>query len=185
MQTNLAPGQSANVVPQSLINLLRYLLIASMVLYFVPLIVYWLLFCHIQPLCEVILGYLSFLFYSPTYLNILNIYSLCRIDDISWGTKGLDSAGSGKNSALKGGWKLLKFIHVFKYVFWNIVVAAVLLTLGGNYQTRFWVTFGMVIMIGGSVGLKVVVAIIYMLIYKTRSPKVEGTPNLHHRSRIG
>jgi chitin synthase len=44
------------------------------------------------------MGAFSFLFYGPTYLNILNIYSLCRIDDISWGTKGLDAAGSSKNT---------------------------------------------------------------------------------------
>ena len=34
------------------------------------------------------------MFYGPTYLNILNIYSICRIDDISWGTKGLDATVS-------------------------------------------------------------------------------------------
>ena len=40
-------------------------------------------------------------------------------------------------------------------------------------------------MIGGSVGLKVIVGIIYMVIYKFRSPKIEGQPNLSQRSRIG
>ena len=40
---------------------------------------------------DVIFSAISFIFYGPTYLNILNIYALCRIDDISWGTKGLDS----------------------------------------------------------------------------------------------
>ena len=169
---NTLPQNQISAVPQNLINLLRYLLIASMVIYFIPILLYWFLFCHVHPLCEVFLGYISFLFYSPTYLNILNIYSLCRIDDISWGTKGLDSAGFGKNAALKGGWKLLKFVHVFKYVFWNIIVAAVLLSLGSNYQTRFWVTFGMVVMIGGSVGLKVFVALVYMMLYKIRAPKI-------------
>jgi len=109
------------------------LLIASVGIYFIPIALYWFLFSRVHPLCEVLLGYISFLFYSPTYLNILNIYSLCRIDDISWGTKGLDSEGSGTNGAVKGGWKLLKFVHVFKYVIWNIIVSAVLLTLGSSY----------------------------------------------------
>jgi chitin synthase len=33
---------------------------------------------------------LSYLFYAPTYINILQIFAFCRIDDLSWGTKGLD-----------------------------------------------------------------------------------------------
>jgi hypothetical protein len=64
-------------------------------------------------------------------------------------------------------------------------VAAVMLTLGGDYQTRFWVTLGMVIMIGGSVGIKVMVSIFYMVIYKIKTPKIEGNPNVTIKSRIG
>jgi chitin synthase len=40
---------------------------------------------------DVIFGVVSFIYYTPTYLNILNTFALCRIDDISWGTKGLDA----------------------------------------------------------------------------------------------
>ena len=32
----------------------------------------------------------SYIFYVPSYINILMIYSFCRIDDLSWGTKGLE-----------------------------------------------------------------------------------------------
>lgn len=49
---------------------------------------------------DVIFGTFSFLFYIPTYLNILNTFALCRIDDISWGTKGLD-AEDNRNNNLK------------------------------------------------------------------------------------
>ena len=55
---------------------------------------YVIIFCKGSFLVDVIFSTVSFLFYGPTYLNILNIYSLCRIDDISWGTKGLDTAGN-------------------------------------------------------------------------------------------
>jgi chitin synthase len=37
---------------------------------------------------------LSYLYYSPTYINILQIFAFARIDDLSWGTKGLDMAES-------------------------------------------------------------------------------------------
>ena len=39
---------------------------------------------------QMIASCLSYLFYVPTYLHVLIIYSFCRIDDLSWGTKGLD-----------------------------------------------------------------------------------------------
>jgi chitin synthase len=32
----------------------------------------------------------SYIFYVPSYINVLLIYSFCRIDDLSWGTKGLE-----------------------------------------------------------------------------------------------
>jgi chitin synthase len=75
----------------STVDMMRWMLIASLGLYVVPIVIYLSLFGRLGILCEVLLGSLSFLFYSPTYLNILNVYSLCRIDDISWGTKGLDT----------------------------------------------------------------------------------------------
>lgn len=104
------------------------------------------------------------MFYSPTYLNILNIYSLCRIDDISWGTKGLD-AGSDKNASLKDSWKLIKFVHVVKYVAWNVIIGSVMLTLGASYTPRFFVTITMVVLIGASMAIKVVLSCIYMIGY--------------------
>jgi hypothetical protein len=42
------------------------------------------------------MGAFSFIFYGPTYLNILKIYSLYRIEDISCGTKGLESGSGGQ-----------------------------------------------------------------------------------------
>lgn len=71
------------------------------------------------------------MFYGPTYLNILNIYALCRIDDISWGTKGLDSEMGASKKARQESWKKIKLLHVCKFVFWNIVVAFILLSAGG------------------------------------------------------
>lgn len=73
-----------------LIDLLRYFIITSMGLYILPIGLYGLFFLRVKYLWEIITGTLSFMFYSPSYLNLLNIYALCRIDDISWGTKGLD-----------------------------------------------------------------------------------------------
>lgn len=164
---------------------MRWLLVASILIYAVPILFYICLFGNLHIMCEIVLGAFSFLFYTPTYLNILNIYSLCRIDDISWGTKGLDT-GSDKNANLKGGWKLLKFVHVTKYVIWNILLASVLLTLGSSYTARFFVTIGMVILIGMSMSIKVFVGVIYMLYYRCKSFSFsKKKPNASVSSSIG
>ena len=110
------------------------------------------------------MGGFSFLFFSPTYLNILNIYSLCRIDDFSWGTKGLD-AQKNKNLEIMSTWKWLKYVHVLKYVVWNVVFGAVLLTLGSGYTPRFFVTIGMVAIISLVMFIKILLACLYMIKY--------------------
>ena len=75
-------------------------------------------------------------------MNILNTFALCRIDDISWGTKGLDAAEDTKNLSLKETWRSIKIMYVGKFLFWNIIVAAALLiissplTLRGYYSYR-------------------------------------------------
>lgn len=143
---------------------MRWLLIGSVGIYIVPIIVYILFFGRGHVLCEIIFGGFSFLFYGPTYLNILNIYSLCRIDDISWGTKGLDS-GVDKNASLKDSWKLIKFIHVVKYVAWNVILGSVLLTLGASYTPRFFITITMVVLIGTSMAVKVFLSCFFMVGY--------------------
>ena len=39
---------------------------------------------------EIIRSVHHFLFYAPTYLHNMMIYAFCKVDDFSWGTKGLD-----------------------------------------------------------------------------------------------
>ena len=62
-----------------------------MAIYVLPIMGFLLCFRRCDILVDIIFSTISFLFYGPTYLNILNIYALSRIDDISWGTKGLDN----------------------------------------------------------------------------------------------
>jgi chitin synthase len=40
---------------------------------------------------EILVCMLSYFFYAPAYINLFFVYSFCRIDDLSWGTKGLDA----------------------------------------------------------------------------------------------
>lgn len=57
-------------------------------LHAVPVILYSIMYKKFQIFAEMLLGVASFVFYNPTYLITLNTYALCRMDDISWGTKG-------------------------------------------------------------------------------------------------
>ena len=114
---------------------------------------------------------MSFLFYSPTYLNILSVYALCRIDDISWGTKGLDTEVGKKKMGLQNSWKKIKYIHVFKFIFWNIVAAAIMLSNGGgqdieSYEPRFYLTLVIMILLAFTLFIKVFLGTIYMFRYR-------------------
>jgi chitin synthase len=68
----------------------RWIMVGVFGIYIVPLLTYAFLFRSMRPLVEAIKNALSFIFYNPTYFIILSFYALCRIDDISWGTKGLN-----------------------------------------------------------------------------------------------
>ena len=68
-----------------------------MCFYVLPIVVFAIGYKRCSFIAEMILGIFSFIFYSPTYLNILSTYALCRIDDFSWGTKGLTSENNLKN----------------------------------------------------------------------------------------
>ena len=62
-------------------------------------------------------------------------------------------------------------VHVAKYVFWNIVFGVVLLTLGSSYVPRFYITFAIVILMAVSIGIKIFVAVIYLIGYKLYNGK--------------
>ena len=53
----------------------------------------------------------SYVFFSPSYINLLVIYAFCRIDDLSWGTKGL-AGDSQKNNQIEMEFKWRKFVFV-------------------------------------------------------------------------
>jgi chitin synthase len=137
-----------------------------MALYGIPLAVYSVVFCNIRVIFEILAGALSFAFYTPTYLIILNVYALCRMDDLSWGTKGLDNSGGGKDTSILDSWRIIKTIHVGKLVFWNVITAGLLIHFGSDYLIRFYLTFALMVLIGGTMALKVFLAIAYFIYYR-------------------
>lgn len=80
---------------------------------------------------------------------------------------------------------MIKFVHISKYVIWNVIVATCLLTLGASYIPRFFVTFVIVIIIGVTISVKVIIGVFYMIIYWCRTTSFsKKTPVLKTDSRI-
>lgn len=72
-------------------------------------------------------------------------------------------------------WKKIKFIHVSKFVLYNILVAFFLLLFGDNYVVRFWMTFSIMILLGTTLVFKVLLGAIYLIGYKLcKSVKIEN-----------
>lgn len=126
----------------------------------------------------------AFFFYTPTYLILLNTYALCRIDDISWGTKGLDShKATKKDDKIMETWKVIKFLHVAKLVFWNVVVAAVLLHFGNSFEIRFFITFGIMFILAITLAVKVFLAVFFYCGYfcsKVREKPLSNKRKVSH-----
>lgn len=165
------------------IDTMRWILLGSISIYAIPLLIYLALFRKIHILWEIVLGAFSFLFYGPTYLNILNIYSICRIDDISWGTKGLVGNVTG-NWQLKNSWKLTKYFHVTKYLLWNVVISAILLSFGSEYTSEFIITIIAVVLMGFSLSIKILLAVIYMVSYKLKTCRIYETTERRPRREM-
>ncbi|KAE9029746.1 Chitin synthase [Phytophthora rubi] len=51
---------------------------------------------------SVLLGTLQYYFMLPTFVNILGIYAYSNLHDLSWGTKGLETAGHGASKVPQG-----------------------------------------------------------------------------------
>lgn len=69
----------------------KWMVVGVLGLYIIPIGIYVIFFCRFEFIGDMLFGVFSFMFYTPTYVNILSTFALCRIDDISWGTKGLDT----------------------------------------------------------------------------------------------
>jgi hypothetical protein len=60
--------------------------IAGMGLYFVSALLH-------GELHHILLTFVQYFFMLPTFVSVLPIYSFCNLQDLSWGTKGLESGG--------------------------------------------------------------------------------------------
>ncbi|CAD8199613.1 unnamed protein product [Paramecium pentaurelia] len=108
-------------VPQSYYLVLVVISIGSIIL---PILSS--LFQLPQNIFNAALTMIPYFYYQPTYMHLFVIYSFCRIDDLSWGTKGLTNTGSSSVNSDKA---YQKFKFLLTWLVLNTLVTAVLLIL--------------------------------------------------------
>ena len=60
-----------------------------------------------------------------------------------------------------------------KFVLYNLIAGFLLLAFGDDYVLRFWFTFGIMILLGATLILKVIIGSLYMIGYKCCSSSSE------------
>ncbi len=103
---------------------------------------------------------------------------MCRTDDISWGTKGLDASVGGKNQKLKETWKIVKMIDVAKFAFWNIIIGAALILFDSFLIIKFFITLGLLVLFTLILAVKMVIGLAYLIKYKCIISKKEEKATL-------
>lgn len=119
---------------------------------------------NLKKYIEMLTSVISYLFYTPTYVNILQIFAFCRIDDLSWGTKGLDA---DTNSVAKE-WERRKYIFVLQYITANVVVAYVCIKAAEMDVPRNAIILVFACLVVFMLIFRLVPAAIYLLKYNLR-----------------
>ena len=71
-----------------MVNFLRWSILSSIVVIIFPVLVYSIFFRKMGIIWDICVGIFSTIFYFPTQITLMPIYSKCKIDDIYTGAKG-------------------------------------------------------------------------------------------------
>jgi hypothetical protein len=72
-------------------------------------------------------------------------------------------------------------IHAGKMIFWNVIVAGILVHWGSNYLVRFYLIFSLMIIIAFSMAFKAILAIFYYMYYKIN---INSNPPLKKKENV-
>lgn len=115
--------------------------------------------------CEMIISLPSYIFYVPSYINTLLVYSFCRIDDLSWGTKGLDDDIERAKSLE---WKREKISFVFKFALTNILIAFAISQVLDLPEVRGYTIVVVTCLVVFMLGFKLIFSALYLFCYCIR-----------------
>jgi hypothetical protein len=95
-----------------------------------------------------------------------------------------------KKQHLKDTWKILKMVEVSKYLFWNIIIGAILVSFDKYLLIKFFITLGILAIFNLIQWVKIILGLVYLIKYKCqifRHPleKVSNYPVVNLTSRTG
>ncbi|EAR99426.2 chitin synthase (macronuclear) [Tetrahymena thermophila SB210] len=138
-----------------------YLVVVGFFINFVPYIF------NLSRICEMLKSFIHFVAYQSQYIHLLLIYAFCRIDDLSWGTKGSDVSSSQKDVSKK-----IKFSFVTKWFLVNVILGFLfgtfltsqVLDQQSQYQyVKPFILIGISVVFVGQLAIRVVGAVLYEL----------------------
>lgn len=115
---------------------------------------------------EMIISLPSYIFFVPSYINIFLMYSFCRIDDLSWGTKGLDDDVERSKSEE---WRRDKMWFIFKFALANILVAYAVSQVLGLPGVRGFVILIVTCLVVFMLAFKLLFSGLYLFYYKLKN----------------
>jgi len=104
----------------------------------------------------------SYIYFTPTYVNILQIFAFCRIDDLSWGTKGLDLESS---ALMSREWERRKFIFVLQYAGTNVVLSYIIIRMSKYDLTKNIIILTSSALVVFLLAFRLIFALIYIIRY--------------------
>ncbi|KAL4456937.1 hypothetical protein ABPG74_014575 [Tetrahymena malaccensis] len=138
-----------------------YLVVVGFFINFVPYVF------NLSRICEMLKSFIHFVAYQSQYIHLLLIYAFCRIDDLSWGTKGSDVSSSQKDVSKK-----IKFSFVTKWFLVNVILGFLFGTfltsqvLDQEEQYKYvkpFILIGISVVFVGQLAIRVVGAVLYEL----------------------
>ncbi len=101
-----------------------------------------------------------YLYYMPTYLHIMVVYAFCRIDDLSWGTKGAHTTDPTNKSKE---YKDFKVAFVSTWLLSNTVIAYIVIVVTSNPDNQDIFLTVLIFFITMLVSIKAFFAFIYAI----------------------
>ena len=142
-----------------MVDLLRYFIYISLAMVIIPVLTFTIAFRKMGIIWDMFVGWISYVFYFPTYSCLIPIYSKCRLDDLPAGT-------GAKNQKVRETWKILKMIDLSKYFFWNVAIGASLLVLHGYVLIKFLLLLLLLVFYSLMNLIKWIPGLIYIIQYK-------------------
>ncbi|CAD8054076.1 unnamed protein product [Paramecium primaurelia] len=111
-------------VPQDLPSYIYFIVLISFIFTVLPFILQ--LFIDWKLVFKIAINSIHYIYYMPTYTHLFITYSFCRIDDLTWGTKGLISELENKGQNNKeSDKKFQKFKFVAEWILRNVFLTLI------------------------------------------------------------